>query len=76
MSIKPRPCQRCNAEIPLERLEALPETRLCIRCSQDLGGEFRMTVVPDNLAKAGSLKKNYGSYTVKKTRRPVDPKEE
>jgi hypothetical protein len=75
MPVTPRRCQRCKAEIPLERLEVMPETRLCVRCSQEVGGEFERTIIPENLAKSGSLKKNYGGFTVKKTRRPLPPME-
>lgn len=27
-------CERCRAEIPLERLEAIPTTSLCVLCKQ------------------------------------------
>lgn len=60
--------------IPPERAELLPETRLCVECSKAVGGEFQLSVVPENLAKTGSLKKNYGSFAVKKTRRPLPPR--
>jgi hypothetical protein len=76
MAIKSRRCQRCDAEIPPERLEALPETRVCVACSQAMGGEFEVTVVPDNLGKAGSLKKNYAGWNITKRRRPIKPLEE
>ena len=68
---KTRPCERCGAMIPPERIEVLPETRLCVACSQAVGGEFDVSIVPENLAKAGSLKKNYGSFNIKKTRRQI-----
>lgn len=73
MSVKPRPCERCKAEIPLERLEVIPETRLCIKCSEAVGGDFKVSVVPENLGKAGSLKKNYGGVTIHKRRRRITP---
>ena len=73
-AVKSRPCQRCGTMIPAERIEVLPETRLCVTCSQAVGGEFDVSVVPENLAKAGSIKKNYGSFAVKKTRRPLPPR--
>jgi hypothetical protein len=76
MSTKPRPCQRCKAEIPIERLEALPDTRLCVECSQKIGGEFVVTVVPESIGKSGSLKKNYGSWSIKKRRRELPADEE
>ncbi|HET6247716.1 MAG TPA: TraR/DksA C4-type zinc finger protein [Tepidisphaeraceae bacterium] len=72
---KPRPCQRCGNEIPAERLEVMPETRLCIACSKAVGGEFDIAITAENLAKAGSLKKNYGSFDVQKTRREIRKKE-
>jgi hypothetical protein len=37
-------------------------------------GEFDLAIVPENLAKAGSLKKNYGSFNVQKTRKPLPPR--
>ena len=52
----------------------LPETRLCVACSAEVGGDFDLTVALENLAKTNSLKKNYGSFTVKKTRRPIPPR--
>jgi Prokaryotic dksA/traR C4-type zinc finger len=76
MAIRPRPCARCGELIPVERIEALPETRLCIKCSREIGGDFELTVVPDNLAKTGSLKKNYAGWSVKKKRRDIRLKEE
>jgi hypothetical protein len=68
-----RRCARCRAEIPAERLEILPETRLCIACSRAIGGEFDVTLVSENLAKSGSLKKNYGSFSLRKRRRHIEP---
>ena len=44
MTVKPRPCQRCKVMIPLERLEALPQTRLCVQCSRLTGGDLRLRV--------------------------------
>jgi hypothetical protein len=70
-----RRCARCGAEIPAERIEALPETRVCVACSAAIGGEFEVTVVPENVGKSGSLKKNYGSYSIRKRRREIRPQE-
>jgi hypothetical protein len=75
MNTRPRPCARCKAEIPAERVETLPETRLCVRCSEAVGGEFDVIAVPENLAKAGSLKKNYGGWTIRRKRRDIPPLE-
>jgi hypothetical protein len=62
--------------IPAARLEALPETQLCIACSREVGGDFEVSIVPANLAKSGSLKKNYGDWTIRKRRKPIERKEE
>lgn len=70
MNRKTRPCERCKREIPAERCEALPQTRLCVECSQAVGGEFNLEIVPENLAKEGSMKKNYGSFEVRRVRKP------
>ena len=70
-----RPCERCGAMIPPERVEALPETRLCVTCSKEVGGEFDLVVVRENLAKENSLKKNWGGVTVRKVRKRIERKE-
>jgi reverse gyrase len=75
MAVRTRPCARCGGEIAAERIEVLPETRLCLKCSEEVGGEFEVTITPENLAKAGSMKKNYGSFAVKKSRKPVRRKD-
>jgi hypothetical protein len=75
MPAKTRPCQRCGATIPAERVEALPETRLCIPCSQEVGGDFISVIKEENLAKTGSLKKNYGGVQLVKQRRRIVPKD-
>ena len=31
-------CERCGREISAQRLEALPQARLCIECAQQAGG--------------------------------------
>ena len=71
-----RLCERCRVEIPATRLEILPETRLCVKCSQEVGGEFETIVVLGSLGKQGSLKKNYGDAEVVRRRRRLPPKEE
>jgi hypothetical protein len=73
MATRTRPCERCGTIIPPERVEILPDTRLCVAWSQAVGGEFQISFVAENLAKSGSLKKNYGSVSMKKTRKPLPP---
>ena len=74
MSVKTRPCQICGRLIDSERIEAVPETRLCTehaRMIAKYGGEFTLTAKQANLGKSGSLKKNYGDITVDKHRNSV-----
>ena len=73
MTAKPRPCKRCKVEIPAERMEALPQTQLCLKCSQEVGSDFKYSFTNENVAKAGSLKKNYAGISLKKTRREIEP---
>ena len=73
MSEKRRFCARCKSEIPLERVEALPITRLCIECSQEIGSDFKPSYTQENLAKTKSLKKNHGGVKVFLTRRRIEP---
>jgi DNA-directed RNA polymerase subunit RPC12/RpoP len=70
-----RSCARCGNEIPAERIEAIPETMVCVKCSTEMGGEFQVMVITEKTSKEGSLKKNYGSYSTKKIRKPIKPKE-
>ena len=69
-----RRCERCNEEIPAARIRALPGTWLCIGCSREVGGDFEYTATQENLGKAGSLKLNYGSVSIQKKRRTIQPK--
>ncbi len=74
MASETRLCERCRAAIPAERLEALPDTRICVTCSREIGGEFIIRAVPENVGKTGSLKKNYGGVGIQKIRRRITPK--
>ena len=71
MAERIRQCEMCGLPIDQERVEAVPETRLCsehARMIAKYGGEFLMTGTQSSLAKAGSLKKNYGDVSVEKKR--------
>jgi hypothetical protein len=70
---KSRRCARCQGEIPAERIDTLPETRLCVPCSEAVGGDFVVQVTQENVGKAGSLKKNYGGVNIRKKRRRIEP---
>ena len=48
----------------------------CLPCSQEIGGDYEVSVTTENLAKPGSLKKNYGGLRLKKRRRRIEPKDE
>jgi hypothetical protein len=71
MSEAVRSCARCGGEIPTERVEALPDTQVCVGCSRAMGGEFKVVVIPERTSKEGSLKKNYGGYVTRKIRKPI-----
>jgi hypothetical protein len=73
MTNEARPCQRCGNEIPAGRIEALPETQLCVPCSQAVGTDFEVFAVAERTNKADSLKKNYGSWTIRQRRRVITP---
>lgn len=65
-----RLCERCKKMIPPERLEAVPQSRLCVECSERVGGDTTLTAKDENLAKKESLKKNYGSVSARVARKP------
>jgi hypothetical protein len=69
-----RLCARCGEMIPSRRLEVLPDTRLCVPCSEQIGGDYILISQAENLAKTGSLKKNYGDYKLARSRRHIEPK--
>jgi hypothetical protein len=66
-------CERCGEPIPARRLEVLPYTRLCLACSEAIGGDYKTYVIPENTGKPGSLKKNYGSWKVARKLRAITP---
>lgn len=77
MTFEPRPCARCGNEIPAERVEAIPETMVCVKCAGEMGGsEFVVIVVPEKTSKEGSLKKNYGGYGTRKVRKPLQKRDD
>lgn len=67
-----RPCKRCGAIIPAERMEAVPGGTLCVKCSDAVGGEWVYHFSEVNTAKVGSLKKNYGSISLQKRRKEIE----
>ena len=71
MATAKRYCEMCQAEIPAERIEALPDTRVCVECSRKIGGEYELTGVPENLGRVGGIKRIYGGIGIRKRRRPL-----
>lgn len=74
MSQKSRPCEICGEPISAERIEFVPETRLCIEHAKMIakyGGEFIVTGTLASIGKEGSLKRNYGDVTVERKRNTV-----
>ncbi len=66
-----RLCIVCKAQIDAERIEAIPETRLCTehgRESQRYGGEFVVSACQERTSKPGSLKLNYGGISTSMAR--------
>ena len=71
MPEKTRPCEICGQPIDPERIEVVPETRLCVehaKMIRQFGGEFLVTGTQASLGKGGSLKKNYGDVSIEKQR--------
>lgn len=69
METKAKLCRICRAEIPAERLEVIPDTLVCVKCSKKIGGEFELEVKVGGTGKAGSLKITGQEVTVKRQRR-------
>jgi hypothetical protein len=74
MTVEAKLCERCGEEIPSARLKVLPHTRLCLGCSEEIGGDFMTFAIPEHTGKPGSMKRNYGSWTVKRKLRTIIPK--
>lgn len=65
---KTRPCQICMCPIEAERIEGIPETRLCLahaKAMRKYGGEFLLSTSLVRTSKDGSIKKNYGGVNAK-----------
>ena len=66
MNPNARYCRICEVEIPIERLELMPDTLVCVKCSQKIGGEFELKVSIGGTHKIGSLKITGQEVTVKR----------
>jgi hypothetical protein len=70
-----RHCRRCGKEISAARLQAIPETLVCVACSESIGGEFELEVRLSGTGKAGSLKITGQQVSVQRKRKPLGPKQ-
>jgi DksA/TraR C4-type zinc finger protein len=66
-----RSCRFCGAEIPPARLKALPDTLICVKCSERKGGEFELEVTTSSTGKAGSLKRTGQDVEVRRKPKPL-----
>jgi hypothetical protein len=64
-------CRVCAAEIPAARLAAIPDTLVCVSCSERIGGEFELEVTISGTGKAGSLKKTGQAVEATRKRKPL-----
>ena len=71
MNDESRYCRRCGTPIPPARLRTLPDTLVCVACSEKIGGEFELEVRVGLTGKAGSLKKTGQELSVRRKRRPL-----
>jgi hypothetical protein len=71
MSSTQRDCRVCGQAIPEARLKAIPDTLVCVRCSEKIGGEFELEVTISSTGKAGSLKRTGQDVSVERKRRPL-----
>ena len=66
-----RLCQVCKSPIEPERIEGIPDTRLCVEHGREIaeyGGEFVMSATQERTSKQGSLKLNYGGIATNRER--------
>ena len=68
--IERRSCRFCGVEIPQRRLEAMPYTRICVKCSESRGSEDEIEVTTNSTGKAGSLKKTGEDVAITIKRKP------
>lgn len=73
MSAKAK-CERCGRVIPPERLEMIPDTRVCVGCAGAMGGsEFAIIPIEERTSKQESYKGRHALTAVAKVRKPIPP---
>jgi hypothetical protein len=77
MAERVRLCARCKQTIDPERLDAMPQTRLCVACAahvdETYGGEFRPRVKETKTGRPGAIKITGVDYEVEVERNPHVP---
>jgi hypothetical protein len=74
MANQSRPCEVCMKPIEADRLETVPESRLCrehAEKAEKFGGEFTRTSSAERTSKPESMKRNYGGVNTSKKRNQV-----
>jgi len=71
MTSEEKECERCGATILAADGGAALYPRLCIECSEAIGGDFKTYAIPENTGKPCSIKKNYASWKVKRRLRRI-----
>ena len=71
MTADRRQCRMCGKEISAARLAAMPDTLICVTCSEQSGGEYELEVTIAGTGKAGSLKKTGETVSVKRSRKQL-----
>jgi hypothetical protein len=61
--------------IPASRCDALPDTRVCVACSEVIGGEFAYEAVTRGLSKGGIKITGTEVVEVRKRRKSIKPVE-
>lgn len=74
MEMEAKLCTRCGDELPAGRLKAIPDTLVCVKCSEEIGGEFELKVTVSGTGKPGSLKITGQQIAVQRQRKPLRPK--
>jgi hypothetical protein len=69
--IEGRACRYCGVEIPQARLKALPDTRICVKCSETKGGEYELEVTTNSTGKTGSLKRTGQDVEIRRKLKPL-----
>ena len=72
-----RKCEGCGAKIPAERVEALPDTQVCVKCAQAMGGcEFEFVPIEERTSKVESYKSRTSIVGFTKVRKLINRKKD